>query len=270
METNTKIAFITAVYGDYESSCKPMKPQTIPCDFICFTDNPDIEQYDWIIDNEPYHLTHPSPLDTSTQRNSLKNNMHTFNQAKFYKQQFHTIPRLQKYDVIVWLDATIEVLDENAAKYCYEKATEHNIVGWSHENSRGKLVEEMNASNYGIKYTSTEWLGQKQPYQDVEAQYNDYVKMGYTDTFWEPHRSENSNVGVWITCFVAFNMQNKVVRDFLDLWYTHTLIYTTQDQISFPYICFHTGIIPYTLPNKEVAGEKPHCITDFYYKHRHG
>ena len=33
----SKVAFITAILGDYEITCKPFVKQTIETDFICFT-----------------------------------------------------------------------------------------------------------------------------------------------------------------------------------------------------------------------------------------
>ena len=97
----TKICFITAIYGGYETSCKKFVKQTIDTDFICFTDNNDIINNGWIIDTTPYHLINKSKLDNDTFTNSLCNNIHTFNIAKYYKQAFSNIPILQKYDVIV-------------------------------------------------------------------------------------------------------------------------------------------------------------------------
>ena len=38
-----KICFITAIYGNYEASCKKFVEQSIKTDFICFTDNINIE-----------------------------------------------------------------------------------------------------------------------------------------------------------------------------------------------------------------------------------
>ena len=67
-----KIAYITAIYGNYELTCKPFIKQTIESDFICFTDNPNIPSNGWIIDNNPYHYTHPSKLDNSIYNNSIK------------------------------------------------------------------------------------------------------------------------------------------------------------------------------------------------------
>jgi hypothetical protein len=252
-----KICFITAIYGNYESSCKKFAPQSVPADFICFTDNAGITDNGWIIDTTPYHLTNPSPLDDGTFRNSMTNNRHTFNVAKYYKQAFHNIPRLASYDVVVWLDGTIEIIDEKTSEYILKKMSSNKIIGWHHEHRGGVLAKEVEASHF-YRYTSTFWNGQRQPYQDVDEQYRAYVDDGFTD------------VGVWITCFVAFLKTDPEIRAFLDLWYMQNLQYTTQDQIGFPYVCYKMQRIPYTLPNSEISGDCPHQRTQFYVKHDHG
>jgi hypothetical protein len=35
------------------------------------------------------------------------------------------------------------------------------------------------------KYYGTEWMGWKHPIQDVSAQYEQYLKEGYNDKYWE-------------------------------------------------------------------------------------
>ena len=50
-----KIAFITAIYGGYEKSVKQFVRQSVPADFICFTDDPSIRPNGWKIDSTPYH-----------------------------------------------------------------------------------------------------------------------------------------------------------------------------------------------------------------------
>jgi len=75
----TTICFITAIYGNYEHSCKKFVNQTIETDFICFTDNKNIISNGWTVDTTPYHLTNKSNLDDDTFINSLCNNKHTFN-----------------------------------------------------------------------------------------------------------------------------------------------------------------------------------------------
>ena len=264
-----KICFITAIYGSYESSCKKFINQTIETDFICFTDNKDIINNGWIIDITPYHLLNKNELDDNTFTNSLCNNKHTFNIAKYYKQSFTKIPILEKYDVIVWLDGTIEIIYDKTSEYILKNIYKEKIIGWHHENRNGILSKEVTAS-YFKKYTSTCWNNQSQPYQDIKYQYKCYLENGYNDEFFKNINSHTKHMGVWITCFVAFLQKDTDVIRFLDLWYLQTLKYTTQDQIGFPYVCQKINIIPYTLPNNEISGNCPHSKTMFYIKHNHG
>jgi len=271
-ENNFKICYITAIYGNYELSCKPFVEQTIKSDFICFTDNKDIQNNGWIIDTASYHLSHKSKLDNDEYLNSISNNKHTFNIAKYYKQQFQNIPRLKNYDVVVWLDGTIKITNSKTSEHIKEKIENYKIIGWMHEYRSGNLKEEVEASNMN-RYTSTCWNGQSQPYQDIFKQYEQYVSDGYEDIFFKksPNVNEHNkdNIGVWLTCFVAFLNKNDEVSNFLNLWYLQTLKYTTQDQISFPYVCYKTGIIPYTLPDEKIKGDNPHDFTDLYEKLDH-
>ena len=108
--SSEKVAYITAILGPFESTVKQFANQTIPIDKYCFTTNGNITNNgNWTIDTTEYYYLYPSPLDTGNYTNSLSNNNHTFNRAKYYKQQFFHIPFLQKYRYVVWLDGTIEV-----------------------------------------------------------------------------------------------------------------------------------------------------------------
>lgn len=264
-----KICFITANYGNYESTCKRFVPQTIDTDFICFTDNHNMVSNGWIINTTPYHLTNKSELDNDTFTNSVCNNKHTFNIAKYYKQAFSNIPILQKYEVIVWLDGTIEIIHPQTSEYIMHYIYREKIIGWHHDYRNGNLCEEVAVSHYE-RYTSTFWHNQPQPYQDVDYQYKCYLEDGYTDLKVKHSNLHTPHMGVWITCFVAFLHKDPDVKNFLDLWYLQTLKYTTQDQISFPYVCHKTNIIPFTLPNHEIHGERTNQYTMFYIKHNHG
>jgi hypothetical protein len=268
-----KICYITAIYGSYETSCKSFTPQTINSDFICFTDNPNITSNGWTIDTTPYHILNKSTLDDNTYVNSIENNKHTFNIAKYYKQQFQQIPILTKYDVIIWLDGTIEITNPNTSVIIKKRIFDYKIIGWMHENRNGKLKKEIEGSDFE-RYTSTFWNNQEQPYQNIYKQYHHYIDDGYNDDFCNNALTKNEfnekNLGVWITCFVAFLNKDKSVTDFLNLWYLQTLTYTTQDQIGFSYVCYKTGLIPYTFPDDEISGDSPHGSTSLYIKHNHG
>jgi hypothetical protein len=170
------------------------------------------------------------------------------------------IPRLQKYDVVVWIDGTIEIIYDKTAEYVLHNIYDHKIIGWKHEYNT-KLSEEVIASIGSGRYTTTSYNGQEQPYQDVEKQYSEYIANGYDEEYFS---------GIWITCFVAFLVKDDSIQKLLDLWYLHNLQYTTQDQISFPFVCQKMGITPFTLPNLEIYGNNPHYNTMFYIKHGHG
>uniref|UniRef100_A0A6C0JQB5 Nucleotide-diphospho-sugar transferase domain-containing protein n=1 Tax=viral metagenome TaxID=1070528 RepID=A0A6C0JQB5_9ZZZZ len=267
--SSANICFITAIYGNYEASCKKFVTQTVETDFICFTDDPNIISNGWIVDTTPYHLTNKSPLDDDSYNNSLCNNSHTFNVAKYYKQAFRNIPRLEKYDVVVWLDGTVEIYYAKTSEYLLNNIYKHKIIGWSNEYRNGEMAREVAGSMF-FRYTTTFWNGQHQPIQDVQKQYMYYLEDGYTDEFFKKMNSSNPDFGIWITCFVAFLKNDPEVKNFLDLWYLQTLKYTTQDQISFSYVCQKTNLIPNTLPNHEVHSLRTTERTMFYIKRNHG
>lgn len=273
MSNNAKICFITAIYSNYEATCKKYTNQSIPTDFICFTDNSNIVSNGWKIDTTPYHILNKSPLDDGTYTNSLDNNKHTFNIAKYYKQSFQNIPILKKYEVVVWLDGTVEITHQQTALFIMNNIYQSKIIGWHHEGRYGYLLNEVKVSSTDKRYNSNFWNNQEQPIQDVWGQYDSYIKDGYDERYFDKFLDNNiSNIhrGVWLTCFIAFLNNDTEVSHFLDLWYLQTLKYTTQDQISFPYVCQKTKMFPLTLPNKEIWGEFPHINTQFYIKQGHG
>jgi len=267
---DTKICFITAIYGNYESTCKKFIEQTIPTDFICFTDNPEIISNGWIIDTTPYHLENKSPIDTDNYVNSFSNNKHSFNKAKYYKQAFQNIPRLKQYDVIIWLDGTLEITNPKTSEWTLSKIYEHKIIGWNHEWRNGILVGEVLESRCSERYSSTFWNNQEQPFQDVVSQYNAYIDDGFDNMYFKNIDPSRQHYGVWVTCFVAFLNHDDFVTNFLNHWYLQTLQYTTEDQIGFPYVCQKMRFSPYTLPDNEIGGVEPHEKTDFYTKYAHG
>lgn len=265
-----KICFITAIYGNYETTCKKFIEQTVDTDFVCFTDHPTIKNNGWIIDTTPYHIQNKSPLDNDTYVNSFANNNHTFNIAKYYKQAFQNIPRLKKYDVIIWLDGTIEITNPDTSAWILSKIYEEKMIGWAHEWRAGILLGEVLESRQSERYSSTFWNHQAQPFQDVVSQYNTYIDDGFDNYYFKKLDPTKKNYGVWVTCFVAFLNKNEFITEFLNQWYLQTLQFTTQDQIGFPYICQKLRFAPYTLPDHQIQGDEPHIKTDFYSKMEHG
>lgn len=236
------VAFITANFGGYELSCRPFKTQTIPCDFIYFTDAKVTESNGWTIDNTPWHEKVGTPNGL---RNSLENNKHTFNIAKFYKQNFQAIPSLKDYDMIIWVDGSLEISSETVA----EKCLGNQMVAWVYNQT---FETEVQASHIS-KYISTYWNEQNQPYQDIDEQYDAYKADGFPDL-----------ETIFITCFIAYDNKDPKVTEFLEHWYYQTLRYTTSDQISFVYSVYKIGVNVLALEAPDVTAE-----TDFYIKAAH-
>lgn len=254
-----RICFVTAILGNYETTCKNPIKQTIPCDFIVFTDNPNIKTHGiWRVISSRKYRHGINENDVSKKYvNSLKNNTHNFNRSKFFKLNLHRIPELQGYHAVVWLDGTVQITNPMCAEICLSLIENGcNLATFDHLDRRGKLKGEVSASHFE-RYTSTHWNNQDQPYQDVDKQYEDYVRQGFVD------------VGVWITCFLLFDMRNPQSHQFLDEWWYQNLTYTTQDQISFPFVCWKMGIRPYTFPDGNING-RGDTVNDLYTKHQHG
>lgn len=264
-----KICFITAIYSNYEKTCKPYITQTIPTDFICFTDNSNIQSNGWIIDTTPYHIINKSQIDNDIYVNSLHNNTHTFNIAKYYKQAFNNIPRLQEYEIIVWIDGTIQITHPFISKWVVDNIYNFKIITWEHEYRNGILFNEVIESIPDPKYSSTIFNMQIQPIQNILNQYKEYINDGFEENLFKKLIPNRKNIGIWLTCFVAFLRTDKLVQEFLDLWYLQTLKLSTQDQVSFPYVCQKLKFIPYTLPDDSIKGEYPSTVTDIYIKHNH-
>lgn len=296
-----KVVFISAIYGEYEKTCKPFVQQTIDCDFLCFTDNPYIKPNGWQVDINPYHYTHRNKIDTGYYVNSVKKvpaiadlyeivlphdeyrrkhaetfrgNTHPFALAKYYKQSWHCIPRLKDYECVIWVDGTIEVKSNSMAEYMYEKIQNYKVVAWNHDWRKGKLINEVQASLGMDKYESRTWNNRPQPLQDIARQYHEYIQDGYDENFWESVEREEGkglidHFGVWVTGTLGFLNHSEEVKNFLDLWYLQTLKYTTQDQVSFSKVVQDTKIIPYTYPDEQIKG-MPHWETTFFKVNRHG
>ena len=208
--------------------------------------------------------------------NSFQRNDHPFNIGKYYKMNYHNIPWLSKYEVIIWIDGSIQITHANTSEWVYNKIVneKYPVVTWMHEMRHGILALEVAPSMRIEKYAATHFFGHTQTHQRIVKQYQDYIRDGYNNSWWDQYRSTHGNnhthFGVFLTCFVAFDNRLESVKNFTDFWFLQNLNYSTQDQVSFPYVVYKTGIVPYTLPDADIAGDTPHQGTMFYKKWNHG
>lgn len=270
-----KVALITAIYGPYEASCKPVAQQTIEVDKICFSNVENLKLNGWNVDRTPYHETFPSELDSRQDlRNSFVNNKHTYNTAKYYKFQWHLIPALKDYDFIIWVDGTVEITEKKAVEMLIQRAEEYEVCTWNHERHSGILEREVRACSRDKRFCTTHWFGQDQPLQPVSEQYSDYVKNGYSNEFWKEYprregRGDGRNFGVWFTCMITSKYSPTTIR-FNNAIYYELKKWSTMEQICLPKVAQDLNFVPYTLPDKEITGSKPHYTSSIHIKHRHG
>jgi hypothetical protein len=254
-----EVLFVTSIYGTYEKTLKTPAKQTVPARFVAFTDREDLlDSPGW----EVHLIKDPSKffLNASSSapirgRNDLNTNTHPFNQAKAFKMQFHRINMLRGHRIAIWMDATVQVTNSSTAQLMRSLVEDNgeNLIAFEHFVRSGSLEQEVIASQIQ-KYTSTQWGCCQQPYQNVTAQYLQYIARGFRERWWSselhsPLAVQNrQHFGVWITCFVVFDMENPVSGRFLDAWWRHNVRHTTQDQVSFSFLAWHLKIYPYTLP----------------------
>lgn len=274
-----EVLFVTAIYGTYENTFKPPQPQTIPARFVAFTDREDlVVSPGWEVHlvKDPEMYTTQSNL---TGRNDLTNNKHPFNKAKFFKQQFHTLPILQGHRIAIWLDGTVHITNRSTAetiKNLVERDGK-NIVVFEHrrEGLVGEEVEASRLASRGEKYFSTHWGCCDQPLQNVTEQYDRYSSLGFQERWWLQEYDapleigKREQYGLWITCFVAFDMLDPVSRIFLDTWWQHNVEFTTQDQVSFPFVAWKLKAYPFSLPVKGLI-EGDVGKNDLFEKLKHG
>ena len=270
-----EVLFVTAIYGTYENTLKPPQPQTIPARFVAYTDREDlIASPGWEVHlvKDPAMYTTQSNL---TGRNDLTNNKHPFNRAKFFKQQFHTLPILQGHRIAIWLDGTVHITNRSTAETIKNlvESDGRNIIIYEH-NREGVVGREATASK-GHKYFSTHWGCCDQPMQNVTEQYDRYSLLGFQERWWLQEYDaplgigKREQYGLWVTCFVAFDMLDPVSRRFLDTWWQHNVEFTTQDQVSFPFVAWKLKVYPFSLPVKGLI-EGDFNKNDLFEKLNHG
>jgi hypothetical protein len=171
-----------------------------------------------------------------------------------------------------------------------------------------RLETEVSAALSISRYNHHNFNGVYQPIQPIRRQWTDYqVKENYSEDYWlslfdfsssssssqltegkkeKPVVVVHEQYGMWCTCFIAFNMikeipntdrtqsgkkdETKSINPFLDFWYEQNRIYSTEDQVSFPFTVQKLGIFPFPLPNEEYEIYGSYDYNNLYVKMDHG
>lgn len=235
---SSSIAFITALFGDYEKSLKePAIQQGASPKFIAFCDESFARAWlfahgytargwtkaavkqaalvpgsSWHLDWTPYHKQYVGLNNTKGPTASWTTFTKMFKVAKWYKLQFFRIPRLRRFERVVWMDATVALCDPQCARFAVYVA--HSLTSVHFHPRNCSVLEELRHSTDGPKYFG----------QPMAQQVASYLREGQPERY-----------GMWLTCFTIHDMKNIATESFLDTWYTQTVKWSLQDQLSFPY-----------------------------------
>ena len=239
--TTSRVAFITVMLGLYELSLKEPVEQlhlTPPPDFLAFCDidfaahalrrDADELRQDartvarpngsaWMLDWTPYHITHAANRTGEGERRQRGGigGHQKFAAGKWFKMQFYRIPRLQRYRWVVWMDGTIELLGANCASFIASAG--YALIGLNFAPRRCSLRLELEPTLLGGKYDD----------QPVLEQLVRYARAGMPEVY-----------GMWLTSLIVFDLGHAHTRAWLDTWYAETQEWSSQDQLSFPYVAW--------------------------------
>src|SRR5688572_17640899 len=122
-----RVCIYTAIYGGYDE-LKPQPQQSIPCDFVCFTDGSiDDPLLQW-------RLVHLDPRIVETGFPRLKAKIpkvlpHTVFQGL---DQASTAGNTQPYDITIWIDASVRILRPEFAQQMIEGLGDNGIAAIKH------------------------------------------------------------------------------------------------------------------------------------------
>ena len=211
---NKRICIITAVSGDYKANIESI--DHIDVNGFVFGDGTNVVMHGtrWIRDDTCYYH-HEDP----------------FMRVKYYKTQWHKIRRLDNYDIVVWMDATLKL------KTAPPIPNVDSIIAYRHQ-IRESTHAEIDVST-DARY---------QPYiQGLQMQRNDRIDVPWLS----------------ITCWIV-NRRGPRVYAMNDAWFNDILKYSPQDQVSFPTACITTKV-PIRLLNDGTS----HIETTYYKKNKH-
>lgn len=210
MNTDKKIAVITAIYGDIDD-LKEMPVQSISFDRFCFTDSN-------IIPKDKSEFNGWKLIRPSYPRYDL----HPRIKAKYFRTFSHSVSELKSYDIIIWIDGSIKIINPDFVEFMIKDISENEMCFFKHH-TRNCAYEEANiCKQYVTKYLS----------EPLHEQILEYSIEGFP----------KNNGLIETGCFAKLinSRTNKVMEE----WFMENIKYSYQDQVSLPYVLWKNKFIP--------------------------
>jgi O-antigen biosynthesis protein len=196
----------TAVTGGYDyHNDQP----TIPgVDYLYFTDG-----------NSPY------PIDSPWNEQILGDeHLDNRRRSKRPKLNPHSIPILNEYKYMVWIDGDMWIEDANFVNHIMSFMSNGFVVSPHFDNRHCAYTE---ATIRPAKYAN----------EPLDEQCDSYRSEGFPEEY-----------GLYECGVSARDLTNPKVKELGELWHQQNLNWSYQDQVSFPYCLWKTGFIPDVLP----------------------
>jgi len=215
-----KIAVYTTIFGGY-APLRILPPQTVAADYFCITD----DRLNLEISRD-----HSDP-QKSVQWNVIQPDIPRWDlvcrlRAKFFKMFPWEIEELKNYDVLIYIDGSIQVTSDRFVEYCAQHL-KGDICLFKHPD-RNCIFQEANASVDLIKYKN----------ENINQQMSDY------------HKFFPTGAGLY-ACGVLVRRNNSAIKNLMGNWWWEQIKYTYQDQLSFPVVCKMVGIVPDIFPDPQ-------------------
>lgn len=151
-------------------------------------------------------------------------NLDNRRRSKRPKLNPHSIPVLNNWKYLIWIDGGMAILDENFVPDILSYMSNGFVVS-PHFDARDCAYGE--ATIRPAKYKN----------EPLDAQVEFYKNEGFPEHF-----------GLYECGVSARNMQLESVKKLGELWHEQNLKWSYQDQVSFPYCLWKTGFTPDVLP----------------------
>ena len=203
----------TAVTGGYDYAFPQIEVPGV--DYIFFTDG-----------NSPNPIPSPWKIEFLPECDS---HLDSRRRSKRPKLNPHSIPILNNYKYVIWIDGEMQILHSNFV----EEIMSHMDNGFVASLHPDAAVENGRYCAYGEatvrppKYAS----------EPLDAQCDFYKSEGFPE-----------NYGLYACGLSARDMTNEKVKQIGELWHEQNLNWSYQDQVSFPYCLWKYDFKPDILP----------------------
>ncbi len=238
LTSETKLCIYTCTYGDYDT-IKPCIKQNIPnVDYLCFTDNPKLTSNTWSV-----HVFEPRKLPI------IQNTFPEYNtpihaniiNTVLMRTDLRLIPALSKYDICVYIDGNVEIVNRELISTLIMKAHANDLLIFAKHPARQNAYQEASfCQRPDIAYV------QKYKNTDLRKQTTKYHSEKFPETY-----------PLFSNGFIIYlDPQSPRMDGFYDL-YTREMIqycknknlrFHPQGQVSLPYVLWKLAIPVHIVP----------------------